>query len=271
MLENFQFSQASLQDYADCPRRFQFRYLSGLSWPSVEAEPIDEYDRQMREGTIFHRMIQQHILGIPQEKLSAMAGGVELSVWWNNYRKSDFYELKAERYPEITLTGRIKGWPIIAKYDLIYVSDGRAKIIDWKTSRKCPQRDWLARRLQTIVYPCLLTEGGHHINKGKNFKPEDISMIYWFANFPDNTESFSYDSSRYRDDRSYLEELIEKILTDSEFIRTSEEHFCSYCIYRSLCNRGIEAGNIEKIEDEGDLRENINIDIDFEQITEIEW
>jgi len=33
----FRFSQASLQDYVDCPQRFQLRYLAALQWPAVEA------------------------------------------------------------------------------------------------------------------------------------------------------------------------------------------------------------------------------------------
>jgi len=30
----FTFSQSSLQDYYDCPRRFELRYLSRLIWPA---------------------------------------------------------------------------------------------------------------------------------------------------------------------------------------------------------------------------------------------
>ena len=32
----FAFSQSSLQDYADCPRRFQLRYLDKLIYPAIE-------------------------------------------------------------------------------------------------------------------------------------------------------------------------------------------------------------------------------------------
>ena len=40
---DFHFSQGSLQDYVDCPRRFQLRYMMKLAWPAVEAEPAVEY------------------------------------------------------------------------------------------------------------------------------------------------------------------------------------------------------------------------------------
>jgi hypothetical protein len=57
--EGFQFSQASLQDYVDCPRRFQLRYLVNLDWPAVEAEPVLKHERHMERAGLFHQMVHQ--------------------------------------------------------------------------------------------------------------------------------------------------------------------------------------------------------------------
>ena len=43
----FQFSQRSLQDYVDCRRRFELRYLQNLAWPAVEAEPHLEQEKRL--------------------------------------------------------------------------------------------------------------------------------------------------------------------------------------------------------------------------------
>ncbi|NCT22292.1 PD-(D/E)XK nuclease family protein, partial [bacterium] len=59
----FTFSQSSLQDYADCPRRFQLRYIEQLAWPAVETEPALENERRQQEGLLFHRLAQQHLIG----------------------------------------------------------------------------------------------------------------------------------------------------------------------------------------------------------------
>ena len=67
---NFQFSQASLSDYVDCARRFQLRYLLEQPWPAVEAEPLLERERVMALGQRFHKLIQQHIEGLPAEALT---------------------------------------------------------------------------------------------------------------------------------------------------------------------------------------------------------
>ena len=47
---NFQFSQASLSDYADCARRFQLCYLLEQPWPAVQAEPLLERERVLALG-----------------------------------------------------------------------------------------------------------------------------------------------------------------------------------------------------------------------------
>ena len=52
---NFRFSQASLTDYLDCPRRFQLRYLLEQAWPAVESEPLLERERLAELGRRFHR------------------------------------------------------------------------------------------------------------------------------------------------------------------------------------------------------------------------
>jgi len=64
---SFTFSQSSLQDYFDCPRRFQLRYIEHLAWPAVETEPVLENERRQQEGQLFHRMVQQHLVGLPVE------------------------------------------------------------------------------------------------------------------------------------------------------------------------------------------------------------
>jgi len=70
---SFPFSQSSLQDYLDCPRRFELRYLRQLQWPAVESEPVLENECRQPEGQLFHRLGQQHLPGIPLEKLTSLA------------------------------------------------------------------------------------------------------------------------------------------------------------------------------------------------------
>jgi hypothetical protein len=82
---DFHFSQGSLQDYVDCPRRFQLRHLIRLAWPAVIAEPPLDNERFMKQGAAFHRLLQQHLLGVPCERIESMQMDPELRQWWENY------------------------------------------------------------------------------------------------------------------------------------------------------------------------------------------
>ncbi|MCJ7584230.1 MAG: PD-(D/E)XK nuclease family protein, partial [Anaerolineales bacterium] len=119
-IENpFTFSQSSLQDYADCPRRFQLRYIEQLAWPAVETEPAIENERHQQEGVLFHRLVQQHLIGLPAEKLARLANTPDLRRWWGNWQ--DFRSLAdlGSLYPELTLSAPLGEHRLLAKYDLV--------------------------------------------------------------------------------------------------------------------------------------------------------
>ena len=271
---DFQFSQASLQDYVDCRRRFQLRYLLRLAWPAVEAEPALENERYLQQGAAFHRLVHQHTLGIPPDRLSRAVTDDDLRRWWRNYLESGPADLPSLRYPEIVLSGPLSGHRLVAKYDLVAVDAGqRAVIVDWKSSRRRSRRQWLAERLQTRVYPYLLVQAGSHLNGGRPLQPEQVEMVYWFANFPAPPERFAYDTAQFKADGLYLASLIEEIrgLGDEDFPLTSLGRRCRYCPYRSLCRRGVKAGLLDEAEDEQEMDDAFDISLDFEQIAEIEY
>ena len=46
--QDYQFSQGSLQDYVDCSRRFQLRYLWMQPWPSLVVDEPQEAECLIR-------------------------------------------------------------------------------------------------------------------------------------------------------------------------------------------------------------------------------
>ena len=145
-------------------------------------------------------------------------------------------------------------------------------IYDWKTSRQRSKRSVLEKRLQTRLYPYLLVRAGAFLNAGVSIQPEQVEMVYWFAEHPDQPERFAYSSAAYQADEAYLTSLIETVmrLEEADFTLTDDERLCAYCVYRSLCNRGVVAGDLAALdaEDDDSLP---TIDIDFEQIAEIDY
>jgi hypothetical protein len=256
----FQFSQNSLQDYADCARRFQLRYVLGQRWPAAESEPIDEHEQLMEQGTEFHRLVQRHLLGIPAEKLAPVAQ--PLAEWWDAYLHTPPPDLpQAVRLPEAQLTIPFGAYRLLAKFDLLAIEPGqRAVIVDWKTTRSRPTRDVLARRLQSRVYPYVLVEAGAHLF-GSPLDPAQVSLVYWFAGAPGQPEVFHYAAAQHAGNRAFLTALVDDILAHREDIwpLTDDEFHCRYCVYRSLCDRGVRAGAL----DDGGL-EALDADFDFE-------
>jgi CRISPR/Cas system-associated exonuclease Cas4 (RecB family) len=276
----FQFSQASLQDYSECRRRFYLRYLLRLAWPAVQIEPAAENERYLQQGQRFHRMIQQSLLGVPAERLAQMAGEADLHRWWGNFQsaRERLPELEGLRqgtsraYVETSLSGQVCSHTLVAVYDLVLVgADGSVVIFDWKTSRQRPKRPGLSRRLQTRVYPYLLVQAGAHLNQGKPFCPEQVQMIYWFAEHPGQPERFPYSLEQYQADEAYLCGLIAEIerLPESEFTLTAQVERCHFCVYRSLCERGVSAGALSETQEDTEAALQEGLDFDFEQIGEI--
>jgi hypothetical protein len=281
---DFQFSQASLQDYVECRRRFQLRYLLQLQWPAAEAEPAEEHEQHMLDGATFHRLIHQHRLGIPAEQLRPDDDG-PLGEWWRAYLAAPPADLPREQYTELALSVPLGEHRLIAKFDLLAVEPGRrAVIVDWKTSRRQAANwltarrqaaNWLTARLQTRVYRYVLSQAGAHLNAGAAIQPEQIRMVYWFAVDPEHPETLRYDAMAAAADGRYLAGLVEQIAASGEddFPKTDDARRCRFCAYRSLCNRGIEAGLLteEGAEDAEEPEPEFDWDrgIDFEQIAEI--
>ena len=96
-------SQSSLQDYVDCPRRFQLRYVDRLSYPAIESEPTLENEKHQQEGEYFHRLVQQYLIGIPAEQISKIANTPNLQRWWENFLNAK------ESFTNCPSTGGIKG------------------------------------------------------------------------------------------------------------------------------------------------------------------
>lgn len=273
LLEGFVFSQRNLQDYVDCPRRFQLRYLYRLSWPAVEVEPALEHERRLRQGALFHKMVHQHLLGIPSDRISESITDEDLRRWWTNYLTTKPADLPGDKYPEITVASSIQGRGLSAKYDLLVASAvNEVVILDWKTSDHLPDLEWHRNRLQTRVYRYLLLTAGSNLLKDGEFSPDAIEMVYWYAGFPDQPVSLPYNSKQAELDEEYLSALIKEItsLEDDEFPLTEHEHRCRFCAYRSYCDRGEEAGPLYEFPEYFDEDADLDIDFDFDQIAEIE-
>jgi hypothetical protein len=274
---DFQFSQSSLQDFTACARRFELRYLQQLNWPASEAEPVQAVERLARLGLDFHRLVQQHLAGLGADTLTAALTTADptLTVWWQNYLAHRPAVLaETQIYPELTLSAPLRGYRLMARFDLLAVQPGGTfLIIDWKTSQHKPTRDWLAGRIQTRVYPYVLAAAGAAFNDGQPINPATIQMMYWYPETPAEPEVFAYTAALFRRDEEFLSDLIEQVKNSAQkgqFPLVDDPKPCTYCIYRSFCNRGDRPGPLVNLEEEP--HEVIDMTaLAWEQVAEIEF
>ena len=256
------FSQGSLQDYTECPRRFQLRFLLNQPWPALESQPLLDFEHHQALGQLFHRLIQRHISGVAAERIGASIQDFDLRRWWQAYLASPPPGLPtpatAGAQPgwnisaEEVLSTVISGQRLAARYDLLAIQEnGQAFIVDWKTSRRPATRVQLAQRMQSWVYPFVLVEAGADLGLGA-IAPEQVRMVYWFANDPQRPQTLAYSARQHEAHRRYLSALIEEISSrrDVTWPLTPDEARCRFCTYRSLCDRGVEAGDWATFDDD---------------------
>lgn len=268
----FSFSQSSLQAFDSCARRFWLAYVQQLPWPAVEAAPVQDHEVLMRLGSNFHQLIERAEVGIDKEQ---MAAGLHppLSEWFDSYQQHRPADLPAD-YIEVEKVlsipfGSSDGideatYRLAAKYDLIAASnanDDRAvMIVDWKTTRKRTDPATLKARWQTMVYPYVLVEASAKLPFGP-IEPEQVEMLYWFTAAPEHPVRFRYDSAQHASNRMKLEQLLARLLmgeTEDEFPKVADtpinrRRFCNYCVYRSRCDRGQSAGDVDELDEPEEL------------------
>ena len=265
------FTQASLEDYRICPRRFQLRFILSQPWPAQVTAPEHAYESHMRQGAALHRLIQQDLLGMPHERLNELARDEPLNTWWRRYLEHPPKGLPARKMPEIELSTHLEGCRLVGKFDLLAYEPGeRFVIVDWKTERRPPSAEKLAARMQSVLYPFLLVEGGSDYNDGEAIQPAQVEMIYWFTENPEAPQKFNYSEDVHVENRKLLSSLLEEILMHDEeiFPLTSDERSCLFCNYRSLCKRGVQAGEFDQLESG---MEDIDpyFELDFDQVDEV--
>ncbi len=175
-----------------------------------------------------------------------------IPAWWDDFLVHVPPLLEGKKYVETTLSATLNRRRLAAKFDLILISpSGKLVIFDWKTSRKEVRKDWLLDRIQTRLYRMVLTLAGGTLTDKHKISPDRIEMNYWFAPHPKTPVTLPYDEEQFQADIDFFSHLIDEIQKRpaDAFEKTSDFRKCRYCIYRSHCDRGTSAGELEAFDD----------------------
>ena len=278
---SFIFSASSLQDYVDCPRRFQLRYLQHCDWPAVETEPVALTERHMERGRDFHRLAHQRQLGISDDLLTAVAENAGLGDWWTDFLASGPAGLPPVRRAEFALTIPLAGYRLGAKYDLVAAGPGRAgdRGLEDQHQAAAGARPWscACRRASTpscwpgpaaiwLAWPPARRASGGQRRRGPRGHrdgllvhrlPTPAGGLPLLRGQPAGGRGLPDAGSSPRSPQA----------PPARCSPAADERRCRFCVYRSLCERQVDPASYD--DDEADPTEAAEIALDMEQIAEI--
>lgn len=240
----FIFSQNSLQQYVDCKRRFYLEQLLRMDWPANQSEPVILQEQRMAIGSQFHLLCSQFFHGIPVDAIQNTIESPEVMRWWEAFLALGLSP-SPNHQPEKAITLPFEGYRLTAHYDLLIEETNKFVIYDWKTNTKHPPRQQLQDRMQTMVYPLVLHQFVTE-KESKQFHP--IELVYWYPEFPDQPHRFGFNEQTISQQSQLVSELIKEISISQtdDFLMTDDTRKCTYCQFRSYCNRGQRAGGYDE-------------------------
>lgn len=271
------FSQHSLNTYWRCPRRYLLRYVERLPWPMPEEEDPRAYQESLRRGRVLHQWLARAQLGLEMAPIVAASGDAQLAAWWAAAKAFDREALPGrQREAELAVVVPLGDYRLYARYDLLALDPGgkgadpEAMIVDWKTLESVPPYRTLQRRWQTRVYLYSLVRAGHVLTGGAPIDPSRASLLYWFANYPDETVTIPYSAAAHARDHADLLAMVERIATQPReaFALTDDARLCARCTYRTLCGRADAATLTDEL---AWLDEDLDESLDLDAVPEIDY
>ncbi len=259
MTSYWHLSQKDLNLLENCPLQFQQHY-----WQKLDSLPNLTQAENAIWGKQFHTLMQQYNLGLPLENLltqqpefkhslEALISATE-EIW-----HSPKIKLREAEY-KLNLT--CKNYIFTVIYDLLVIYEEQAVIFDWKTYLQPQNPQKLLNNWQSKLYLYVLAES-------LNYKPEQLSFIYWFVKLPHQPQSYTikYNQNFHEQTKIELQNLINKfqqILTKYPLNQNKclEENNCYQCSYYQTLNNSNQSQN-----DQNNLINNLPLSL--EQVEEI--
>lgn len=245
-LENFLFSQNSINTYRSCPLKFKFKYVDKLNWKQDDEGSRDYYEN-LKLGSDFHLICERYFSNIPTG--IEFLNNEEFNIWLEKIKR--LVPIKDDKLylPEYEVRYSLNNFKIQAKFDLVVVDKDSISIWDWKTeNRKIEYKD-VENRVQTLIYLFLASETiGKIYNLDIDY--ENIKLSYYQPEYYNEPITITYSNEKHKINKKQLENYIGNILNtnyDEEKNIKNIKH-CKFCEFNKLCNN--EAVNYSTLEEE---------------------
>ena len=261
-LSELYFSQSALAIFNKCRKKFKYRYLDGLYWPS-EWGMKEKFKEDIDRGRKFHLLAERYYNKSIAN--TVLKENNQLQAWFSrlkNYCPLSEKIIAAEQ----ELRFQKNNLKFLAKYDLLEynLEDESITLYDWKTDHKSLYQKDLKNSIQSRFYLYLMVEAGYKYFADVYQLKGMPKLIYWNPRFPQEEIKINYNKDDFKKDNEFFSVLIEEILEEESFVLTEDLGLCRVCEYRPIC-RGKKAEGREVVE------EDLKLDLDWEAIEEMEF
>ena len=227
-------TQTQINAYERCKRLYYLKYVRRLVWP-VETTAR----RNVDQGESFHLLVRQLLMGFPREKLLFPGGDEEVSRWIGVFLQARPLDGARHVMAEKELSALLADVLWLGKFDALAVKDDRLVIYDWKTGKAVPDAARYHASPQTRLYrflakmnACRLPGSALH-----EIPAENIEMIYWFPEYPDQPVRLPYSEEEFQQDVTWLHMTAREMCAgdEADYPRTVITKRCRFCDYRTYC------------------------------------
>ncbi len=227
-------TQTQISAYERCRRSYYLKYIRELAWPVEKSS-----GQEMRRGADFHLLIRQLIMGLPEDSLILPSDDEKIRAWLGSFCREKPLDGFGSVFAEKEVTALYSDVLWLGKFDALAIRDDRLTVFDWKTTEHRGDPSLYLASPQTRLYrflamtcaPRLLGGGMHGI------PAENIEMIYWFPEHPDQAVRLPYSEEAYRQDMTWLRLKSREMSSEEEadYPCTENTRHCRFCSYEAYC------------------------------------
>ncbi|PAB58722.1 PD-(D/E)XK nuclease family protein [Anaeromicrobium sediminis] len=231
-LEDFHYSQNSLNTFKQCPLKFKLKYMDNINFKKDE----EGYYENIETGLNFHLLCNRYFLGIDTSIGEHTKDKEKLEIWVKSLKSNIPINKDYTYLSEYTIRMAKDHMRLQANYDLIILKEDTIEIWDFKTeSRKPIYRD-LEKRIQTVVYMYVLMENLNLV--GKHIQISNLKMIYYNPQYEDHLIEINYDEFKHEENYKNIKYIIDRINEydfQGEFNKSLYGKYCNYCEFERIC------------------------------------
>lgn len=231
-LNDFYFSQNSLNTFKQCFLKFNYKYIEGINFRKDE----EGYYENIETGLNFHLLCNRYFIGIDPFIGKDTKDKDNLNKWYNNLIETIPMKEDNEYLSEYTIKMQKNTIKLQANYDLIILKKDSIEIWDFKTENRKPKVEDLKKRMQTKVYMYVLMENLNLINKEINY--DKLKMVYFNPQFENSKVEITYSLEEHTFNEESIKAIIDSI-NEYEFkgnyFEGLKKKACNYCEFYRLC------------------------------------